>query len=270
MRLEARIAAGKEANESNGLNEETSSSSASYGKDDDYNSADEVETNLENHGANVIIGKTTNGKVLSKEETIDSTEEYVNQLVSCMESVALDWQSFRNSKECRTCFYIFNESNARFHCWACGQIFCIRCIKKKMILPGHRLNQQQLTSEKTDQQSESSSGKLTNQQDDSSSGPEQSTNHKHYDNNKQSTVDVNDYNDSVFNDPLGVNLPTAETINTINKSSSSSITTKQQQVVTNENTINESTVIQMDEKKVPVCLNCFKNITSGHSMDYNN
>ncbi|MPC39634.1 hypothetical protein E2C01_033180 [Portunus trituberculatus] len=69
-------------------------------------------------------------------------------------SVALDWKTFRNVKECScsTPFDHFSRKSVfksqpttkarpcvplQHHCWRCGEVFCTRCIDKKTALPGH-------------------------------------------------------------------------------------------------------------------------------------
>lgn len=52
-----------------------------------------------------------------------------------LNSVAVDWQSLRNSQECPCGFPL--EGNPKIHCRRCGRIFCKRCIPKKIHLPGH-------------------------------------------------------------------------------------------------------------------------------------
>ena len=52
-----------------------------------------------------------------------------------LNSVAVDWQSLRNSQECPCGFPL--EGNPTTHCRRCGRIFCKRCIPKKVVLPGH-------------------------------------------------------------------------------------------------------------------------------------
>uniref|UniRef100_A0A131XZU7 phosphatidylinositol-3,5-bisphosphate 3-phosphatase n=1 Tax=Ixodes ricinus TaxID=34613 RepID=A0A131XZU7_IXORI len=60
----------------------------------------------------------------------------VQKLMEEFESVALDWKSFRNIKEC-LCSTPFDRFRRKFHCWSCGEVFCIRCIDKRLCLPGH-------------------------------------------------------------------------------------------------------------------------------------
>ncbi|XP_066971474.1 myotubularin-related protein 6 isoform X3 [Macrobrachium rosenbergii] len=55
-------------------------------------------------------------------------------------SVALDWKTFRNVREC-SCSTPFDHFSRKYHCWRCGEVFCTRCIDKKASLPGH-LSQQ--------------------------------------------------------------------------------------------------------------------------------
>ena len=64
----------------------------------------------------------------------------IEELMEAAETVALDWKSCRNSKEC-SCSFVFDAGSRRTHCWSCGDIFCVRCIEKKIILPGHRVSQ---------------------------------------------------------------------------------------------------------------------------------
>ncbi|CAG0918631.1 unnamed protein product [Notodromas monacha] len=52
-----------------------------------------------------------------------------------LESVALDWKSFRNLPEC-PCSTPFDQNSMRYHCWSCGEVFCTRCINKHVALPG--------------------------------------------------------------------------------------------------------------------------------------
>ncbi|KAG7165960.1 Myotubularin-related protein 8-like [Homarus americanus] len=57
-----------------------------------------------------------------------------------LSSVALDWKTFRNVREC-SCSTPFDHFSRKHHCWRCGEVFCTRCIDKKAALPGH-LSQQ--------------------------------------------------------------------------------------------------------------------------------
>ncbi|XP_064482258.1 myotubularin-related protein 6-like isoform X1 [Ornithodoros turicata] len=60
----------------------------------------------------------------------------LQKLMDEMDSVALDWKTFRNMKEC-PCSTPFDYFRRKFHCWCCGEVFCIRCIDKRLCLPGH-------------------------------------------------------------------------------------------------------------------------------------
>lgn len=133
------------------------------------------------------------------ENNFEDDSDPVNELVSSLKTVALDWQSLRNARECKTCQVLFNSSNVRYHCWACGRIYCVRCIKKKMVLPGHKYS--------------------SNLDDVSHSNITKSESQASLDNN------------------ISTKWPLFE------KNSS---------------------------QKVPVCLECFKNITFGNSVEYNN
>lgn len=69
----------------------------------------------------------------SKEEAPSIDAE---NLTKDLESVALDWKSLRNTHEC-ICSSYFDQMSKKTHCRRCGNIFCMRCITKKTILPGH-------------------------------------------------------------------------------------------------------------------------------------
>ncbi|XP_045583051.1 phosphatidylinositol-3,5-bisphosphate 3-phosphatase MTMR6 isoform X1 [Procambarus clarkii] len=80
---------------------------------------------------------------------IHSGKLFMNQLLSYqaelavspnLSSVALDWKTFRNVREC-SCSTPFDHFSRKHHCWRCGEVFCTRCIDKKAALPGH-LSQQ--------------------------------------------------------------------------------------------------------------------------------
>ena len=50
--------------------------------------------------------------------------------------ISVNWQSFQNLKVCN-CSTPLEPYSTKLHCYACGQIFCIRCIDKRSILPCH-------------------------------------------------------------------------------------------------------------------------------------
>ncbi|XP_066908104.1 myotubularin-related protein 6 isoform X3 [Halyomorpha halys] len=50
--------------------------------------------------------------------------------------VALDWLSVRNVKTC-ICAIPFDHFTTKYHCWQCGNVFCVRCIDTNISLPGH-------------------------------------------------------------------------------------------------------------------------------------
>lgn len=60
----------------------------------------------------------------------------VDQLAAELESVALDWKTLRNIREC-VCSTPFDHFSRKYHCWKCGEVFCTRCIDKHTSLPGH-------------------------------------------------------------------------------------------------------------------------------------
>ncbi|XP_077983643.1 phosphatidylinositol-3,5-bisphosphate 3-phosphatase MTMR6-like [Glandiceps talaboti] len=58
------------------------------------------------------------------------------KLHEVMDSVALDWKTIRNVRQC-SCASPFDHFSRRYHCWKCGEVFCTRCIDKQTPLPGH-------------------------------------------------------------------------------------------------------------------------------------
>lgn len=77
----------------------------------------------------------------------------IKELTLEMESVALDWKTLRNITEC-SCSAPFDHFSRKvshntigvysskfdffqYHCWRCGDVFCMRCIDKHTKLPGH-------------------------------------------------------------------------------------------------------------------------------------
>lgn len=60
----------------------------------------------------------------------------IDQLVLELQSVAIEWQSFRNIHTC-SCAMPFDYFTKKFHCWKCGEVFCTRCIARSIPLPGH-------------------------------------------------------------------------------------------------------------------------------------
>lgn len=71
----------------------------------------------------------------SPEQNFDCT--VLTQLIDEMESVALEWKTFRNVHEC-ICSTPFDHFSRKFHCWSCGDVFCVRCIDKRIALQGHQ------------------------------------------------------------------------------------------------------------------------------------
>ncbi|XP_076467720.1 phosphatidylinositol-3,5-bisphosphate 3-phosphatase MTMR8-like isoform X2 [Babylonia areolata] len=53
-----------------------------------------------------------------------------------MKTVACDWKSLRQVFTC-SCATPFDYYVKKFHCWKCGNVFCMRCIAHNTALPGH-------------------------------------------------------------------------------------------------------------------------------------
>ena len=66
----------------------------------------------------------------------ESYEMKINELEQTLDTVSLDWQSLQNAKEC-PCSSPFEPFGLKQNCFSCGQIFCIRCIDKRISLPAH-------------------------------------------------------------------------------------------------------------------------------------
>ncbi|XP_067141955.1 myotubularin-related protein 6 isoform X3 [Centruroides vittatus] len=60
------------------------------------------------------------------------------QLDEELKSVAVNWKTLRNIKEC-SCSTPFDHFGRKFHCWSCGEVFCVRCIDKQIPLAGHHI-----------------------------------------------------------------------------------------------------------------------------------
>ncbi|KAF5279817.1 hypothetical protein FQA39_LY18220 [Lamprigera yunnana] len=71
----------------------------------------------------------------SKGVTVESSKA-VQEIVDNLDTVALDWKTLRNINECG-CSTPFDHFSRKYHCRKCGDVFCIRCIDKQIILPGH-------------------------------------------------------------------------------------------------------------------------------------
>ncbi|KAF5300008.1 hypothetical protein FQR65_LT09264 [Abscondita terminalis] len=78
-------------------------------------------------------------KAESKEKeasiTVENTKG-IEEVIGSLESVALDWKTLRNISECG-CSTPFDHFSRKYHCRKCGDVFCVRCIDKQVILPGH-------------------------------------------------------------------------------------------------------------------------------------
>ncbi|XP_065158473.1 myotubularin-related protein 6 isoform X2 [Atheta coriaria] len=66
----------------------------------------------------------------------ETSDVNVNTISKDLESVALDWKTLRNIKECG-CSTPFDQFSRKYHCRKCGDVFCTRCIDKQIVLPGH-------------------------------------------------------------------------------------------------------------------------------------
>ncbi|XP_050307744.1 myotubularin-related protein 6 [Anthonomus grandis grandis] len=60
----------------------------------------------------------------------------LDELSKEFHSVAVDWKPVRNINEC-SCSTAFDHLSKKNHCRKCGDVFCVRCITKLAVLPGH-------------------------------------------------------------------------------------------------------------------------------------
>ncbi|XP_076446061.1 phosphatidylinositol-3,5-bisphosphate 3-phosphatase MTMR8-like isoform X2 [Babylonia areolata] len=51
-------------------------------------------------------------------------------------TVAVAWKTLRHVVNC-SCATPFDHYVKKFHCWKCGEVFCLRCIARNTALPGH-------------------------------------------------------------------------------------------------------------------------------------
>ena len=68
------------------------------------------------------------------------TNGAITELMAEFQSVGLNWQSLHSVKEC-LCSSPFEPFGAKLHCYTCGHLFCVRCIDKRIALPGHASKQ---------------------------------------------------------------------------------------------------------------------------------
>ncbi|KAK5644181.1 hypothetical protein RI129_008026 [Pyrocoelia pectoralis] len=73
---------------------------------------------------------------LKEKDKSSADSKGVQEVMSSLESVALDWKTLRNISECG-CSAPFDHFSRKYHCRKCGDVFCVRCIDKQVVLPGH-------------------------------------------------------------------------------------------------------------------------------------
>lgn len=77
----------------------------------------------------------------AKQPPVNDSRVDINliELINCMQSVALDWQSVRRGTSKCVCGNAFEQTNNRTssNCYCCGLVYCNRCIEKRVKLPGH-------------------------------------------------------------------------------------------------------------------------------------
>ncbi|XP_056012454.1 myotubularin-related protein 6-like isoform X2 [Ostrea edulis] len=108
-------------------------------KSDNESGFDESSSQLSKSGHGDLTTTQTGietGSLDSSMCSVGRDQLSLDLLVFEMNSVAIDWKSFRNVHNC-SCASPFNSFTKKFHCWKCGEVFCMRCITKNIPLPGH-------------------------------------------------------------------------------------------------------------------------------------
>ncbi|KAF2896064.1 hypothetical protein ILUMI_10108 [Ignelater luminosus] len=97
-----------------------------------YEKSSQLKASDDNHPLKLDI------KEKERPQSINLLEQSqgVQDVMKDLESVALDWKTLRNITEC-VCSTPFDHFSRKYHCRRCGDVFCIRCIDKQVILPGH-------------------------------------------------------------------------------------------------------------------------------------
>lgn len=107
--------------------------SMNHMKSDSESGFDEASSQLSRSGGvEELVGGAGGGMVRSP----SSDHLTVEQLVAELKTVAVGWKSFRNVYSC-SCASPFDHYMKKFHCWKCGNVFCVRCIARSIPLPGH-------------------------------------------------------------------------------------------------------------------------------------
>ncbi|XP_064637121.1 myotubularin-related protein 8-like isoform X3 [Lineus longissimus] len=79
-------------------------------------------------------GSLQNSTFLQRSSSTDTLS--VEQLLTEINSVSVNWKSFRNVRQC-SCSTPFDTFSKKYHCWKCGSVFCTRCIARHVPLLGH-------------------------------------------------------------------------------------------------------------------------------------
>lgn len=59
-----------------------------------------------------------------------------DKLLKQINAISLNWQSLQNVSAC-VCTTPLEPYSTKLHCYACGQIYCVRCVEKRAIIPGY-------------------------------------------------------------------------------------------------------------------------------------
>ena len=96
-------------------------------KSDSESGFDESSSQMSRSGLDDTTG-------LSRSASTDQLS--LDQLLQELKTVAVGWRSFRGVHSC-SCASPFDHYAKKFHCWKCGNVFCVRCIARNIPLPGH-------------------------------------------------------------------------------------------------------------------------------------
>ncbi|KAK7096994.1 hypothetical protein V1264_004036 [Littorina saxatilis] len=101
-----------------------------HGKSDSESGFDESSSQMSRSG--IEEGMFSSSMVRSP-----SSENLSEDLIRAeVKTVASDWKSLRHVLTC-SCATPFDYYVKKFHCWKCGEVFCMRCIAHNTALPGH-------------------------------------------------------------------------------------------------------------------------------------
>ncbi|KAL8587614.1 hypothetical protein ACOMHN_045303 [Nucella lapillus] len=102
----------------------------SQGRSDSESGFDESSSQMSRSG---IEESTLMSSMVRSPSSENVSEDVIRAEIK---TVATDWESLRQVLTC-SCATPFDYYVKKFHCWKCGEVFCMRCIAHNTALPGH-------------------------------------------------------------------------------------------------------------------------------------